>query len=112
MKMKDKKMPKDMQAKQDVLKEMMQMAMEAMRGKNKHGMDEMMNMKKVSVMAPDDESLEAGLDKAKEVLEAREDGEEEGSDEEDMEMEDEEGMMAELSDEQKKLMLKKLMKKA
>ncbi len=56
--------PEDMQAKMDVLHELLQMAHEAMGGKVKHGMDE---MQKVSVMAPDKQSLEKGLDKAKEI---------------------------------------------
>lgn len=112
--MKDsKKMPKDVQAKKDVLQEMMQMAMEAMRGKNKHGMDEMMNMKKVSVMAKDKQGLEEGLDKAKEVI-ASKDGEEspehEIDESPDFEAGEDEEDTSELSDEQKKLMLKKLLK--
>lgn len=57
--------PEDMQAKIEVLHELLKMAHEAMGGKVKHGMDE---MQKVSVMAPDHKSLEAGLDKAKELM--------------------------------------------
>lgn len=54
----------EMEAKMDVLRELLQMAQSAMGDKVKGGMDE---MQKVSVMAPDSESLEAGLEMAKEV---------------------------------------------
>lgn len=57
--------PEDVKAKMEVLHELLQMAQHAMGGKVKHGMDE---MQKVSVMAPDHKSLEAGLDKAKELM--------------------------------------------
>ena len=57
---------KETQAKMDVLHELLQMAQEAMGSKVKGGMDE---MKKVSVMAPDTESLTKGLDMAKHVAE-------------------------------------------
>lgn len=57
----------DIQAKMDVLMELMQMAREAMGSKVKSGMDE---MNKVSVMAPDKEGLEEGLDKAKELMQS------------------------------------------
>lgn len=50
------------QAKMDVIQELLEMAQEAMAGKVKGGMDE---MQKVSVMAPDKESLSEGLDMAK-----------------------------------------------
>lgn len=54
------------QAKMDVLQELMEMAHQAMGSKVKNGMDE---MKKVSVMAPDKEGLEEGLEKAQELVE-------------------------------------------
>lgn len=54
----------EMQAKMEVLQELLHMAQEAMGSKVKNGMDE---MKKVSVMAPDQASLEKGLEMAKEV---------------------------------------------
>lgn len=57
------------QAKIDVLKELMQMAKEAMRDKTKSGMDEMRSAQKVTVAAPDKESLLMGLEKAEDVLE-------------------------------------------
>lgn len=56
--------PEEMQAKMDVLKELLGMAQEAMGSKVKGGMDE---MQKVSVMAPDQKSLTHGLDMAKEI---------------------------------------------
>lgn len=55
------------QAKMEVLQELMQMCQEAMGNNVKSGMDE---MKKVSVMAPDKESLLEGLEKAEEVVES------------------------------------------
>ena len=62
----------DMAAKHDVLKELMEMAHGALSGKVKDGMGAM----KVGVMAKDPESLEEGLDKAKEVVhEMHHDGE-------------------------------------
>lgn len=55
------------QAKSEVLQELIEMCMKAMGDNVKSGMDE---MQKVSVMAPDKESLLEGLDKAKEVAES------------------------------------------
>lgn len=71
--------PEAVQAKQDVLKELLQMAMEAMGDKVKGGMDE---MQKVSVMAPNKEDLTQGLDKAKDLLAGADDESEEDSKEE------------------------------
>ncbi len=95
----------DVEAKKDVLKELLEMAMEEMRGANKRGLDEAMSMKKVSVMAPDKEGLKQGLEKAEEVIE----GEESPVDEEE-EMEEPEMSEDELSDDEKKDLLKKMMK--
>lgn len=53
-------------AKMEVLQELLQMATQAMGSKVKGGMDE---LKKVSVVAPDKESLTEGLELAKEVAE-------------------------------------------
>ncbi len=103
--MEDKKMSK--QAKMDVLKELMQMAMGEMKDKTGKMMGE---MKKVSVMAKDKAGLEEGLDKAKDVVEDMPMGEEDDDmmeEEDDMESDEEEMM----SDEEKKMMLKKMMKK-
>ena len=58
------------QAKIDVLKELMQMAKDSMRDKTKSGMDEMRSAQKVTVAAPDKESLLMGLEKAEDVLES------------------------------------------
>lgn len=80
---------------------------EEMGASEKDGLSKAMSMKKVSVMAPDKEKLEEGLDKAKELVEempeemspahaeAEEMMEEEG-DEEDMSLEDIEELMKEL----------------
>ncbi len=65
-----------MQAKMDVIQELLDMAHEAMAGKVKGGMDE---MQKVSVMAPDKESLSEGLELAQEITEPEEDESEESS---------------------------------
>jgi hypothetical protein len=61
--MKDKKMKKDasMEAKMEALKELREMASKAMS-------DDMDELQKVSVMAPDKEGLEEGLEKAREML--------------------------------------------
>jgi uncharacterized phage infection (PIP) family protein YhgE len=56
----------DVQAKMDVLHELLQMAHDAMGGKVKHGMDE---MQKVSVMAPDQKGIKEGLAKAAGMME-------------------------------------------
>lgn len=53
------------EAKMEVLMELLQMAQDAMGSQVKSGMDE---MQKVSVMAPDKESLSEGLEMAQEVL--------------------------------------------
>lgn len=61
----DGKMSEDeIQAKMDVIKELLDMAQQAMGHDVKGGMDE---MHKVSVMAPDAHGLEQGLDMAKDV---------------------------------------------
>lgn len=65
--------PEDMQAKMDVIKELLEMAQSAMAGKVKGGMDE---MQKVSIMAPDQESLTEGLDAAKDIVGGDEDSDE------------------------------------
>lgn len=88
------------QAKMDVLEELLQMAQSAMGSKVKGGMDE---MKKISVMAPDTESLTEGLDLAKEVAESTEevDSSTEMSQEDDSEMKEKlEEMKAKSSDEE------------
>lgn len=54
------------QAKMDVLMELLEMAQGAMGSKVKNGMD---GLKKVSVMAPDKEGLEEGLEKAQDLME-------------------------------------------
>lgn len=54
------------QAKMDVLQELMDMCKEQMSSNVKSGMDE---MKKVTVMAPDEESLTEGLEVAKDITE-------------------------------------------
>lgn len=62
---------KQIKAKLDVLMEMLEMIQSEMGGSVKSGMDELMQPKKmqeVSVMAPDEESLEEGLEMAKEIL--------------------------------------------
>lgn len=64
---------RDIKVKSDILKEIMQFAQDKMGEHVKSGMDE---MQKVSVMAPDSESLHEGLEKALEILpESEEDGE-------------------------------------
>lgn len=60
--------PQEIQAKLDVIRELMEEMAEAMGGHVKSGLDELGALKKVTVAAPDEESLEAGLDVAKEVL--------------------------------------------
>jgi len=67
---------KSMQAKMEVLQELLQMAQEAMGSKVKGGMDE---MQKVSVMAPDQEGLKKGLEIAEEIAENSEEMPEEAS---------------------------------
>jgi hypothetical protein len=66
------------QAKMDVIQELLEMAQEAMAGRVKGGMDE---MQKVSVMAPDKESLSEGLDMAQMLAGDESEDEEESSDE-------------------------------
>jgi hypothetical protein len=83
----------EMQAKMEVLQELLQMAQEAMGSKVKGGLDE---MQKVSVMAPDKESLTKGLDLAKEVAaEAPELTEEEPKEESEEKSEDPMAALAE-----------------
>jgi hypothetical protein len=70
--MKKKDSGKDMSedkvnAKLEVLKELIEAAQAEMGHRFKNGMDE---MQKVSVMAPDKESLQEGLEKAQEVVES------------------------------------------
>lgn len=60
------------EAKLDVIKELMEMAHAAMAGKVKGGLDE---MHKVTVAAPDAEGLEEGLEMAEDVVGEKEDGE-------------------------------------
>ena len=73
------KMSEDqVKAKMDVIQELLEMAQSAMGSNVKGGMDE---MKKVSVMAPDDEGLAEGLELAKEVAVDDESPEHEASEE-------------------------------
>lgn len=78
----DKMSPDEVQAKMDVIKELLGMADEHMGSKVKSGLDD---MQKVSVMAPDSESLEAGLDKAQDLVGAmpEDEDDEENADEKD-----------------------------
>jgi len=74
MAMMDEKRPSkmsanDIQAKKDILKELLGMADEAMKGKLGEGMKGM----KVSVMAKDPESMKEGLEKAEELVGDRQD---------------------------------------
>lgn len=62
----DKLSDKAKQAKMEVLKELFDMTQSLMGSKVKDGMDE---MRKVTVMAPDKESLKEGLEKAQEMAE-------------------------------------------
>lgn len=102
-------MKKDVQAKVDVLKELLEVAKDEMRGRNKRGMEDMMGqkMQKVAVMAPDEEGLKEGLEKAEEIVESKMEDEEGYEEEDDMESEDGE----ELDDEAKKELIKKMMMK-
>lgn len=86
----NKMSPEDLAAKMDVLKELLEMASAAMGSKVKDGMDE---MRKVSVMAPDKESLAEGLDLAKDMTQESpemEESEEEMSEKPSMESKSEE----------------------
>lgn len=65
-------------AKMDVIAELLEMAQSAMGSKVKGGLDE---MKKVSVMAPDEESLAEGLEVAQELTSSDEEASEEPSEE-------------------------------
>lgn len=56
----------EQQAKMDVIMELLEMAQGEMGSRVKSGMDD---MKKVSVIAPDSESLEEGLEAAQDVVE-------------------------------------------
>ena len=74
MAMMDEKRPSkmsqnDIQAKKDILKELLGMADEAMKGKLGKGMEGM----KVSVIAKDPKSMKEGLEKAEELVEDRQD---------------------------------------
>jgi len=70
----EKLSPDDIQAKMDVLMELLEMAKGAMGEKVKGDME---GMKKVTVAAPDKQGLEAGLEKAQELLPKMEHMEEE-----------------------------------
>lgn len=101
--------PEEVQAKQEVLMELLEWAQDAMGGRVKSGMDELMAPAKVEVMADSPEGLEEGLDKAKDIVEempedmmAMEESEEETSEDEDEEDEDSE-------DDRKKSFLKNLL---
>src|SRR6478736_8328892 len=59
--------PEEIQAKLEVVKELMAMAQEAMGDGVKRGLDDM-HASKVSVMAPDKEGLEEGLEKASDLV--------------------------------------------
>ena len=63
-----KKDDKSKEAKMSALKELHEMASKAME-------DDMDSMKKVTVASKDDEGLEAGLEKAKEMLKKKDDDE-------------------------------------
>ena len=66
---KEKMSEQEIQAKMDVLLEMLQMISEEMGGRVKNGMmDHENEMKKVSVVAPSNEGLEEGLEEAQEVI--------------------------------------------
>lgn len=86
---------KQIQAKMDVLMELMELAKSEMGKKVKSGMDE---MQKVTVAAPDAESLEKGLETAQELVpqmeEASEEAEEMSEEEETPEQEESEVKMA------------------
>lgn len=92
----DKEMDdKSISAKMETLMELLQMAQKEMGHKVKGGMDELLKpkeeMSKVSVMAEDEEGLEEGLDKAKELLsQLPEEAKEEKSEEPEMEASSEE----------------------
>lgn len=105
MKLKDKKEgdidPREMQAKEDVLQELLNMAHEAMGSKLKNGMDE---MQKVTVAAKDPEALQEGLAKAQEMVgempeshELTDDESEETKEEQQEEEQDEPSMFAKKS---------------
>lgn len=64
----------EIQAKMDVIKELLEMADGEMGHRVKSGMD---SMNKITVAAPDAESLEAGLEKAQDLIEKSEDEESE-----------------------------------
>lgn len=102
--------PEEVQAKQEVLMELLEWAQDAMGGRVKSGMDELMAPAKVEVMADSPEGLEEGLDKAKDVIEEMpedmmegdESEEDSDEDEDDEDSEDEE-------DDRKKSFLKNLL---
>lgn len=62
----------EVQAKMEVVKELLEMAQSAMADGVKGDMDSMMAPKSVEVSAPDKESLSEGLDMAKDLIESKE----------------------------------------
>jgi hypothetical protein len=83
---------KAIQAKKEMLMELLGLADSEIKGRSKSGLDEARAMK-VSVMAKDKEGLKEGLEKAEEVLESQMPEEmEEGSEEESEEMEEKKEM--------------------
>lgn len=73
--------PEEIQAKMEVVQELLMMAQDAMKGSVKSGMDEMLGPKTVSVSAPDDESLAEGLSMAEGMVDEDAEGDDESSDE-------------------------------
>lgn len=74
--------PEQKKAKMEVIMELMGMAQEMMSDNVHKGMSDLKGAQKVSVMAPDVESLEEGLDVAKEIVGSEEEESEESSKEE------------------------------
>lgn len=60
--------PQEIQAKMEVIKELMSEMVEAMGGSVKSGLGDLGALKKVTVAAPDEESLEQGLEVAQELM--------------------------------------------
>ncbi len=87
---------KTMQAKEEILMELIEEMMD-MRGKKLMG--DMEGMKKVTVASPSKEGLEEGLEKAKEMMEMKEEMSSEGEEEETEEESSE--MMPEMKEESK-----------
>jgi hypothetical protein len=73
--------PEQKKAKMDVIMELMEMAKEMMSDNVHKGMSDLKSAQKVSVMAPDAESLEEGLDVAKEIVGAQGEDSEESKEE-------------------------------